>query len=82
MRKSIAKPAIMELIDKEKWRSILHRFVDVLQVNIFIVDAEGRAYLTPSMGKYGWKLLAHSDVGMNMFGDHSNSLLEKFKKQP
>ncbi len=72
---------ISDLIDKEKWRYILQRFIDVLQINIFIVDAEGRAYLTPSMGRYGWKLLSHSTIGVDMFGEHSNSLLDKFKKQ-
>ncbi len=72
---------ISELINKEKWRQILQRFIDVLQINIFIVDADGRAYLTPSMGRYGWRLLAHSTVGVDMFGEHSNSLLDKFRKQ-
>lgn len=75
------KPLINEVLDKEKWRQILQRFIDVLQINIFIVDAEGRAFLTPSMGRYGWKLLSHSSVGVDMFGEHSNSLLTKFKKQ-
>ena len=70
-----------ELIDKEKWRHILQRLIDVLQINIFIVDSDGRAYLTPSMGRYGWKLLSHSTVGVDMFNEHSSSLLDKFKKQ-
>ena len=72
---------IQDFIDKEKWRQILQRFIDVLQINIFIVDADGRAYLTPSMGRYGWRLLAHSTIGVDMFGEHSNSLLDKFRKQ-
>ena len=70
-----------ELIDKDKWRYLLQRFIDVLRINIFIADTEGRAFLTPRMEGYGRKFLASSSIGAEMFSEHSNSLLDKFKKQ-
>src|SRR3989338_7673735 len=36
-----------ELIDKDKWFDFLRRFVDVLRINIFMVDQEGRMLIPP-----------------------------------
>lgn len=72
---------IGEFIDKKKWGLILQKFIEVLQINIFIVDTEGKAFLTPpGVGRYGWKLFDHSSVGSDMFSAH-DSILDRFKKQ-
>lgn len=52
---------LKQLIDKEKWSEFLKRFIEVLRINIFIVDASGHV-LIPSphhgdRGCYGSRFL-------------------------
>ncbi len=68
-----------ELIDKDRWVEILQRFIDVLRVNIFMVDHQGKAFLTPCMGRYGWKFLEMSPAGMDLLKDDSR-MMDKFKQ--
>ena len=45
------------MIDRKRWTEILSRFIDVLKINIFIVDAFGSIVLPPAAGKYGGRFL-------------------------
>jgi len=53
-----AKKLSLELIVRDKWADSLKRFVDVLRINIFVVDARGRVVIPPvtdrdNRGLYG-----------------------------
>lgn len=46
-----------QVIRKDKWWDLLSRFIDVLRINLFVVDYNGRMVLPPEPQKYGGKLL-------------------------
>ncbi|HOW36356.1 MAG TPA: PocR ligand-binding domain-containing protein [Candidatus Omnitrophota bacterium] len=80
INKDASRRVTTELIDRERWRLILQRFIEALQINIFIVDTEGKVFLTlPNIERYGAKLLDYSSVGSDMFSAH-DSILDRFKK--
>lgn len=58
-----------KIINKDKWWDMLSRFIDVLRINIFIVDYEGRVVLPPEEGKYGGGLLADKRLGFDLIHD-------------
>ncbi len=45
---------VTQIIDRDKWRDILNRFVDVLKINVFLVDFEGRVIIPPVNARHGW----------------------------
>src|SRR3989338_6637382 len=71
-----------ELIgDKDKWFDFLRRFVDVLRINIFIVDEEGRMLIPPYRNggrMYGGEFLA-STFNFDFSGKKSE-FWKKFEK--
>lgn len=71
--------AVDQAIEKERWWNILQHFTDVLHVNIFIVDAQGKVVLAPSRGKYGARILENPIVGIDT--GFQNDWLEKFKQR-
>ncbi len=72
------KETIQKVINKEKWWDILSRFIDVLHINIFIIDSEGRVVLPPEEGKYGGGLLTNPKLGFDVVMSASN-IIQKFK---
>ncbi|MGE0267420.1 MAG: PocR ligand-binding domain-containing protein [Candidatus Omnitrophota bacterium] len=56
-----------QLIIKDKWWDMLSRFIDVLRINIYIVDRAGKIILPPEESKYGGRLLAHPELGFDIF---------------
>lgn len=69
-----------ELIDKPRWNNVLKRFMDVLRINIFLVDFEGRLIILPydegDRKRYGFNLLSktfHFD-----FSGKDENLLKDF----
>jgi hypothetical protein len=70
-----------ELIDRDKWFDFLRRFVDVLRINIFMVDSEGRILVPPYRNgerKYGSEFLSTS-FGFDFSGKKS-AFWQKFQK--
>lgn len=61
---------IIGSLDKEKWSAIIKRFIDVLKINIFLVSPDGQALIMPYADRYGWKLLANSPIGNQLFQYH------------
>ena len=47
MDKQNLRHMLDELVIKEKWADFLKRFIDVLRVNIFVVDFEGKLLIPP-----------------------------------
>lgn len=45
---------VAQTIDRDKWRDILNRFVDVLKINVFLVDFDGQVIIPPVKDRYGW----------------------------
>jgi len=67
------------LFDKAKWRDIVGRFVDVLKMNIFLVDFEGKVLLPPITDRYGWKQFGALCFDSASQKEGSN-ILEKFQR--
>lgn len=60
-------PLSQDIINKERWRDILQRFVEVLRINIFVVDGQGKVLLAPLVERYGGKLLTKQSLGLDFF---------------
>ncbi len=73
------KEMIQKVINKEKWWDILSRFIDVLHINIFIVDNEGRVILPPEEGKYGGAFLVNPLFGFEIL-TNSSYIIHKFRQ--
>src|SRR3989338_1117202 len=73
------KEAGQQLIDKERWAEMLAHFIDVLRINMFLVDCDGRTIIPTAKNRYGWDFLSSSPVGMELLNEHS-VLLDKFKQ--
>ncbi len=75
------KQLVNELIIKEKWAEFLKRFIDVLRINIFLIDFQGKLLLPPlregENERYGGKFLSIS-FGFDFTSQESN-LLEAFE---
>lgn len=72
------RDTIQKIINKEKWWDILSRFIDVLHVNIFIVDSEGRIILPPEEGKYGGSFLTDTSLAYG-WTVNTSQIIQKFK---
>ena len=70
----------LEIINKDKWWDILSRFINVLRINIFMVDAQGLIILPPEEGKYGGRLLTDKSMGFDLI-HNSEGLLQQFEDQ-
>lgn len=77
MDQSRLKDTIQKVINKEKWWDILSRFIDVLHINIFIIDNEGRVILPPEEGKYGGAFFTNPKLGFDLTINSPN-LIQKF----
>jgi len=80
MNKNSSTPVIIGNVDKEKWSAIIKRFIDVLKINIFLVSPDGQALIMPYADRYGWKLLANSPIGNQLFQYHLIQM-DHFKEQ-
>jgi len=80
MNKDSSPPIIIGNVDKEKWSAIIKRFIDVLKINIFLVSPDGQALIMPYADRYGWKLLANSPIGNQLFQYHLIQM-DHFKEQ-
>src|SRR3989338_1770013 len=75
---------VEELIDKEKWSRILHRFVDVLKINLLMVDHEGHVILPPVKDKggkaaYGCEFLTSPSLGLYV-SKSTSDFIKQFEK--
>ena len=66
-------------INKDKWWDLLSRYIEVVRINIFIVDANGLVILPPEKSKYGGQLLTNKVLGFDMLTD-SNNFISRLKK--
>lgn len=70
-----------QLMDKDKWFDFLRRFVDVLRINVFIVDQEGRMLIPPYRNgerRYGSDFLA-TTFGFD-FSGRKSEFWKRFEK--
>ncbi len=70
---------ILNMGNREKWSGILTHFIEVLKINIFIVDFEGRILLPPVKGRYGSEFFNKPAVTANLFNE-PEILISKFRK--
>ena len=70
---------VAEIIDKDKWKEIITRFIDVLKINVFLLDFEGQVLLPPVEGRYGWEFFAQSCLHLDATISKAN-ILEKFRE--
>ena len=68
-----------DIISKQKWWDILSRFIDVLRINIFIVDNQGKIILPPEEGSCGGRLLSDRSLGFDLLSD-SAGLVKNFEQ--
>lgn len=68
---------VAEIIDRDKWRDILNRFVDVLKINVFLVDFEGQVLIPPVKDRYGWRFFEKNCLKMEAAPGKSD-ILSKF----
>jgi hypothetical protein len=64
------------VINKDKWWDMLSRFIDVLRINIFLVDAQGHFILPPDRSRFGGKLLTDKRLGFDLL--HQPDFLKQF----
>lgn len=68
------------VIQKDQWWDILSRLIDVIHINIFIIDADGRVLLPPDMSRYGGRLMTDPSLGFGLnIGEPE--FLENFHRQ-
>ncbi len=69
-----------ELINREKWADILQHFIDVLRINIFLLDTQGKVILPPCQDKYGGEFLTNMVLGLDLMNKPAE-FLENFEQQ-
>jgi len=76
------KQLARELINKDKWADAIHRFIDVLKINIFFVDFCGEVIIPPysqgERGIYGNQFLSLT-FGFDLTGQKDN-FLSRFRQ--
>ncbi|MDP2654452.1 MAG: PocR ligand-binding domain-containing protein [Candidatus Omnitrophota bacterium] len=73
------KQLVEELIEKDKWAEFLRRFIDVLKINLFVVDHEGKMLVPPY--RNGDRRKFQNDLLVESFGfDFSGKGKEFFQK--
>lgn len=78
------KQLVAELFAKEKWAAFLERFVEVLRINVFLTDYDGKILIPPSPqmgggGSYGAGFLTTS-FGFDL-SEEGQPLLKAFEQQ-
>ena len=66
-----------EIINKDKWWDMLSRFIDVLRINIFLVDAKGLFILPPDRSRFAGRLLMDRSLGFDLL-NHPQGFLGQF----
>lgn len=69
-----------EVINKEKWWDMLSRFIDVLRVNIFVIDVQGRIILPSEEERYGGRLLTDRSLKFDL-ADDSIDIDKQFERE-
>jgi len=70
---------VESLIDKDRWQDMLDRFIDVLKINIFTVDYQGRTISVPVKERFGWSFFEKYCLSPKE-GSGPSSLLGSFQK--
>jgi hypothetical protein len=82
MEDSSYKKMIEGIIDRERWADVLGRFVQVLHINVFVVDAEGRLLVPPyrqgDQGMFGERFF--SDSFRFDFSGQKENLVQRFEQ--
>lgn len=71
---------VQQYINKDKWWDVVTRFVDVLRINMFMVDAEGRMILPPEESRHGGRLLVDASLGYDLLSPNTN-VVRHFERQ-
>lgn len=71
---------VQQYINKDKWWDVVTRFVDVLRINMFMVDAEGRMILPPEESRHGGRLLTDMSLGYDLLVPNVN-VVRRFERQ-
>lgn len=80
MRSDRLNQLIQQYINKDKWWDVVTRFVDVLRINMFMVDAEGHMILPPEESRYGGRLLTDPALGYD-FLMSGQGVIRQFERQ-
>lgn len=65
---------VRSIIDKDQWWDVLSRFIDVLNINLFLINEKGSVILPPIAEKYGGRLLRDRSLGFDFIDDEVNIL--------
>jgi hypothetical protein len=79
MRSDRLNQLIQQYINKDKWWDVVTRFVDVLRINMFMVDAEGHMILPPEESRYGGRLLTDAGLGYD-FVTSGRGVIQQFER--
>ncbi len=69
-----------QLINREKWVDILKHFIDVLQIDIFLVSLDGEVIIPPCKDKYGGELWTANSDFTSTGKEKNMNFLTKFEK--
>lgn len=78
-QESINRQFIEKYIDKDKWWDVLSKFITVLHVNIFMIDANGGIFLPPEESRYGGRLLTDVSLGFDLLKAGNGGVLGRFE---
>ena len=70
----LISPASSSSFNKDQWWDILSDLIDVLRINIFVMDADGRLLLPPDERRYGGQLLTDPAYKLHLFQGTQNFL--------
>ena len=65
-------------INRDKWWEIISRFIEVLRMNIFVIDAKDRLLLPPEEARFGGRFLVDESFKTNIH--RSGGYINKFLK--
>jgi len=72
MQKNQILSLAKNIIRKDDWINIIPRFISVLRINVFIIDAEGGVVLPPIPNKHGSKILTDPKLGSDLLVKSEN----------
>lgn len=68
------------IIRKDQWWDVLSRLIDVVHMNIFIIDSQGRVILPPDVSRYGGSFLSDSSLGFDLISGQPD-FIKSFHRQ-
>lgn len=78
MDEELLQQLAQKYINRDKWWEIISRFIEVLRMNIFVIDAKDRLLLPPEEARFGGRFLVDESFKTNIH--RSGGYINKFLK--